>query len=51
MRLAKERDAAIKLAGDVIKAPTAGESGSQVDVGGAGTKARKIIKDVEKGVN
>jgi hypothetical protein len=50
-RVARERDAAIKLAGDVIKAPTAGESGSQVDVGGAGTKARKIIKDVEKGVS
>jgi hypothetical protein len=49
-RLASEREAAIALAGDVIKAPTAGETGKQVSVSGAGDKARKIIQDVDKGV-
>jgi len=49
-RLAKEREAAIALAGDVIKAPTAGESGKQVNVKDAGTKAHKIIRDVDKGL-
>jgi hypothetical protein len=49
-REAKEREAAIALAGDVIKAPSAGESGGQVSVTGAGQKARKIMQDVDKGV-
>lgn len=49
-RLASEREAAIALAGDVIKRPTAGESGKQVDVGAAGEKTRKIIEDVDKGI-
>ena len=49
-RSAKEREAAIALAGDVIKSPVKGESGTQVDVGDAGTKTRKIIEDVDKGI-
>jgi hypothetical protein len=49
-RLADEREAAIALAGDVVKAPTAGESGKQVDVGSAGQKARKIISDVDRSI-
>ena len=49
-REAKEREAAIALAGDVIKAPSAGESGGQVSVTGAGRKAKKIIRDVDKGI-
>lgn len=49
-REAKEREAAIALAGDVIKAPTAGESGGQVNVGHVGKTAHKIIKDVDKGI-
>jgi hypothetical protein len=49
-REAAEREAAIALAGDVIKAPTAGESGKQVDVSKAGHKARKIIETVDKSV-
>jgi hypothetical protein len=48
-REAKERDAAIKLASDVIRAPTT-EGGGQVSVAGAGRKAKKIIKDVDKGL-
>lgn len=50
-REAREREAAIALAGDVIKAPTAGESGKQVHVGDAGKKALGIIKDVDKSVS
>ena len=49
-RLAGEREAAIALAGDVLKAPVAGESGAQIDVSGAGTTARHIINDVDKGI-
>jgi hypothetical protein len=49
-READLQQAAIALAGDVIKAPTAGESGKQVDVGSAGRKAAKIIKQVDAGV-
>lgn len=49
-RLASEREAAIALAGDVIKAPTAGESGKQVNVRDAGKKAHGIISDVDKGL-
>jgi hypothetical protein len=47
-REAKEKEAAIALAGDVIKRPTAGESGKQVDVAGVGKKAKKIIDEVDK---
>lgn len=50
-RVAKEREAAIALAGDVIKSPVKGESGAQVDVSGAGKKAKKIIQDVDKGLD
>jgi len=46
----KLRESAIQLAGDVIRAPTAGESGKQVSVTQAGSKARKIIKDADKGL-
>ena len=49
-RVAKEREAAIALAGDVIRAPSKGESGAQVDVTKSGQKANKIIKDVDKSV-
>jgi hypothetical protein len=49
-RLAGEREAAIGLAADVIKAPTAGESGKQVSVADAGKKAHKIIRDVDRGL-
>jgi hypothetical protein len=49
-RLAKERETALALAGDVIKAPTAGESGKQVSVSGAGAKTRNIINDTFKGL-
>lgn len=49
-REAAEREAAIALAGDVVRAPTAGESGKQVDVSKVGHKARKIIEDVDKSV-
>jgi hypothetical protein len=45
----KEREAAINLASDVIRAPTT-EGGGQVNVAGAGKKAKKIIRDVDKGV-
>src|SRR6202453_3976774 len=45
----KEREAAINLASDVIRAPTT-EGGGQVNVSGAGRKAKKIIKDVDSGV-
>jgi hypothetical protein len=46
----KEREAAINLASDVIRAPTT-EGGGQVNVSGAGRKAKKIIRDVDKGVD
>ena len=49
-REAKERESAIALAGDVIRAPTAGESGKQVSTDAVGKKTRKIIKDVDKGI-
>ncbi len=49
-RAAKEKEAAIQLAGDVIRAPTAGESGKQVPTENAGRKATKIIKQVDKGL-
>lgn len=49
-REAKLKETAIALAGDVIKAPTAGESGKQVSVEGVGKKAHKIIADVDKGL-
>jgi hypothetical protein len=49
--LMRERESAINLAGEVIRAPTAGESGKQVSVTSAGKKAKQIIKDVSKGVD
>lgn len=49
-RVAREREAAIQLAGDVIRAPTHPMSGKPVDVGDAGHKAHKIIQDVDKGI-
>jgi len=49
-RVAKEREAAIKLASDVIRAPTHPVSGKPVDVGDAGHKAHKIIQDVDRGI-
>jgi hypothetical protein len=49
-RVAKEREAAIKLASDVIRAPTHPMSGKPVDVGDAGHKAHKIIQDVDRGI-
>jgi hypothetical protein len=48
-REAKERDAAIRLASDVIRAPVT-ERGTQVGVKGAGQKANKIIAEVDKGI-
>jgi hypothetical protein len=49
-RIAREREAAIKLASDVIRAPTHPISGKPVDVGDAGHKAHKIIQDVDRGI-
>ena len=49
-REAKEVESAIGLAGNVIRAPTKGESGAQVSVDGVGKKTTKIIKDVSKGL-
>jgi hypothetical protein len=49
-REARSRDAAIGLAKSVITAPTAGESGKQVDVSKAGEKTLGIIKEVDKGI-
>ena len=46
----KEREAAINLASDVIRAPTT-EGGGQVSVKGAGRKAKAIIKDVDRGID
>ena len=48
-REAKERESAISLAADVIRAPVT-EKGSQVGVKGAGQKANKIISEVDKGI-
>lgn len=49
-RVAHEREAAIKLASDVIRAPTHPVSGKPIDVGDAGHKAHKIIQDVDRGI-
>jgi hypothetical protein len=49
-RQAKEKETAIDLAKAVIGAPTAGESGKQVGVSQVGSKTKKIIKDVDKGI-
>jgi hypothetical protein len=46
----KMKEAAIGLAGDVIRAPTTGESGKQVGTDKVGKKASKIIADVDKGL-
>jgi hypothetical protein len=48
-RVAKEREAAIGLAADLIRAPTT-ESGRPTGVAGAGQKANKIIAEVDKGI-
>jgi hypothetical protein len=45
----RDRQAAIDLAGDLIRAPTT-EGGGQVNTSGVGKKATAIIKDVDKGV-
>lgn len=49
-RQAKLQETAIGLAGDVMKRPTAGESGKQVAAKGVGTQAHKIISEVDKGL-
>lgn len=49
-RIAHEREAAIQLASDVIRAPTHPMTGKPVDVGDAGNKAHKIIEDVDRGI-
>ena len=49
-REAREREAAIKLASDVIRAPIHPVTGKTVDVGDAGHKAHKIIQDVDRGL-
>jgi hypothetical protein len=49
-RVAKEREAAIKLASDVIRAPTHPVTGKPVSVDDAGHKAHKIIQDVDRGI-
>jgi hypothetical protein len=49
-REAKERESAISLASDVIRAPV-NERGSQVGVKGAGQKANKIIDEVDKKID
>jgi hypothetical protein len=46
----KMKEAAIGLAGDVIRRPPAGESGQQVSTDKVGRKTSKIIKDVDKGL-
>ena len=46
----KMRESAIGLAADVIRSPTAGESGKQVSTDAVGKKTRKIIADVDKGL-
>lgn len=50
-RNAKLKETAIGLAGDVLKRPTAGESGKQVGVAGVGKQASQIIEEVDKGVS
>jgi hypothetical protein len=50
-RTDRMRESAIGLAGEVIRAPTAGESGKQVAVDKIGHKTRKIIADVDKGLD
>ena len=49
-RADKFKESAIALAGKVIGAPTAGESGKQVSTDAVGKKTSKIIKDVDKGL-
>ena len=49
-RDAKEKETAIDLAKSVISAPTQGESGKQVSVKSVGSKTKKIIKDVDRGI-
>jgi len=49
-RQAKERETAIGLAADVIRAPTQGESGKQVSVEKVGEKTNRIIQSVDKGL-
>lgn len=49
-RIAKEREAAIKLASDVVHGPTHPVTGKPVNVGDAGNKAHKIIQDVDRGI-
>jgi hypothetical protein len=49
-RADKMKEAAIALAGEVIRAPAAGESGKQVSTEKIGHKTSKIIKDVDKGL-
>lgn len=49
-REGRELDAALGLAKAVVTAPTAGESGKQVDVSSVGKKTTKIIKQVDKGL-
>jgi hypothetical protein len=46
----KLRESALALAGEVIRAPAAGESGQQVSVAKVGKKTNDIIKDVDKGL-
>jgi hypothetical protein len=46
----KLHETAIDLAGKVIGAPTAGESGKQVSTDKVGKRASKIIADVDKGL-
>jgi hypothetical protein len=48
-RAAKERESAIGLVADVIRAPVT-ESGSQIGVKGAGQKANRLIEEVDKGM-
>jgi hypothetical protein len=49
-RVAREREAAIKLASDVIRAPTHPVTGKPIDVGNVGKKAHEIIQDVDRGI-
>jgi hypothetical protein len=49
-RADKFKESAIALAGKVIGAPTAGESGKQVSTEAVGKNTSKIIKDVDKGL-
>src|ERR1700744_4090723 len=49
-RADKMKESAINLAGEVIRAPAAGESGKQVSTDAIGKKTSKIIKDVDKGL-